>query len=119
VGLHPQRQHLDPARIEAGWHRRCRKPRVPRRFGRGVRRRHDRHRRFADNSDIGAAWIFAAPNFNPTATHDFNGDGYSDILWRGPSGDVAIWFMNGTQVVSSSDFINVPTSWTIQGANAD
>ena len=43
----------------------------------------------------------------------------SDILWRGPSGDVAIWFMNGTQIVSSPDFINVPTNWTIQGANAD
>ena len=50
---------------------------------------------------------------------DFNGDGYSDILWRNTNGDVAIWFMNGTRVVSSPDFINVPTSWTIQGANAD
>jgi hypothetical protein len=74
---------------------------------------------YLDNSGIGAAWVFAAPYFNPTATHDFNGDGYSDIAWRGPSGDVAIWFMNGTQIVSTSDFINVPASWTIQGANAD
>ena len=39
------------------------------------------------------------------------------LAW--PDGDVAIWFMNGTQIVSGPDFINVPTSWTIQGANAD
>jgi hypothetical protein len=32
---------------------------------------------------------------------------------------VAIWFMNGTQILSSPDFVNVPTSWTIQGANGD
>ena len=50
---------------------------------------------------------------------DFNGDGKSDILWRGPNDEVSIWFMNGTQIVSAPDFINVPTSWTIQGVNAD
>ena len=58
-------------------------------------------------------------NWNIVDTSDFNGDGKSDILWRGPTGDVAMWFMNGTQITSAPDFINVPTSWTIQGANAD
>ena len=58
-------------------------------------------------------------NWTIAETGDFNGDGKTDILWRGPTGDVAIWFMNGTQIVSSPDFVNVPTSWTIQGANAD
>src|SRR5208282_3442805 len=53
-----------------------------------------------------------------TATHDFNGDGYSDIAWRGPTGDVAIWLMNGTQILSTADFGTIPTSWTIVGTSA-
>jgi hypothetical protein len=50
-----------------------------------------------------------------TDTHDFNGDGHSDIAWRNADGDVAIWLMNGTQVLSAPDVGNVPTSWTIVG----
>jgi hypothetical protein len=52
-------------------------------------------------------------------TGDFNGDGMSDILWRNTDGDTSIWFMNGTLVSSASDLGVVPTSWVIQGANAD
>ena len=52
-------------------------------------------------------------------TGDFDGDGKSDILWRDTNGNVAIWFMNGTQLRFGPDFVTVPTSWTIQGANAD
>ena len=48
-------------------------------------------------------------------THDFNGDGYSDIAWRNSNGDVSIWLMNGTQVLSAPDVGNVPTSWTMVG----
>jgi probable HAF family extracellular repeat protein len=48
-------------------------------------------------------------------THDFNGDGKSDIAWRNTNGDVAIWLMNGTQTLSASDIGNVPTSWSIVG----
>ena len=51
-------------------------------------------------------------------TGDFNGDGKSDILWQDTSGNVAIWFMNGTQA-SGAGVGNVPTVWSIQGANAD
>ena len=50
-----------------------------------------------------------------TATHDFNGDGYSDIAWRNSNGDVAIWLMNGTNILSAPDVANVPTSWSIVG----
>jgi hypothetical protein len=50
-----------------------------------------------------------------TDTHDFNGGGKSDIAWRNTDGDVAIWLMNGTQIVSAPDIGNVPTSWTIVG----
>ncbi len=36
-----------------------------------------------------------------TDTHDFNGDGKSDILWRNTNGTVAIWEMNGGQVLAT------------------
>ena len=60
-----------------------------------------------------------ATNWSIAETGDFNGDGNSDILWRDTTGDVAIWFMNGTTVLSRPVLGNVPTSWTIQGTNAD
>jgi FG-GAP repeat len=50
------------------------------------------------------------------STGDFNGDGKSDILWRDPSGNVAIWEMNGTNLLNpTASFVgNVSTVWTIQ-----
>ncbi len=49
----------------------------------------------------------------PTAAHDFNADGRSDIAWQGAGGAVAIWFMNGGQVSSSAGFGAAATSWSI------
>jgi hypothetical protein len=53
-----------------------------------------------------------------TATHDYNGDGYSDILWHDTSGDVAIWLMNGTSVLNpnTAGVGNVATNWSIVGS---
>jgi hypothetical protein len=54
----------------------------------------------------------------PTFSHDFNGDGLSDIAWRNTTtGDVAIWQMNGTTISQASDFANVPVAagWSIVG----
>jgi hypothetical protein len=49
-------------------------------------------------------------------THDFNGDGMSDIAWRDSSGNVAIWLMNGNQVLQSGGLENAsPTVWKIVG----
>jgi nucleoside phosphorylase len=61
-----------------------------------------------DNIPIAANWTIVG-------TGDFNGDGYSDILWRNANGDVAIWLMNGFTVSQGSDFTNVPVAsgWTI------
>ena len=52
-------------------------------------------------------------------TGDFDGNGKSDILWRDTSGDIAIWFMNGTTIASGAGLGTIPTTFTIQGANAD
>jgi hypothetical protein len=49
-------------------------------------------------------------------SHDFNGDGYSDLLWRDTSGNVAIWEMNGTTILNrATSFVaNVP-GWSVAG----
>jgi hypothetical protein len=55
---------------------------------------------------------------NPTAaTHDFVGDGNSDIAWRDTSGNTAIWEMNGTAVTNqNSSFVaDVSGQWAIVG----
>ena len=67
-----------------------------------------------DNADVGAAWVFVAPA-RPlrTNTHDFDGDGSSDIVWRDDLGDAAIWLMNGAAVLSSGGVGTVPNSWSI------
>jgi hypothetical protein len=52
-----------------------------------------------------------------TIAHDFNGDGYSDILWRDTSGNMAIWEMQGSTILnpSSSGLGGVATTWSIVG----
>ena len=49
------------------------------------------------------------------ASHDFNGDGMSDILWRDSAGDVGMWLMNGTQILQGAAFNSVGTNWSIVG----
>ncbi len=52
-----------------------------------------------------------------TDSHDFNGDGYSDIFWRDNSGNMAIWEMNGGTILnpSNSGLGSVPTTWSVVG----
>jgi hypothetical protein len=81
----------------------------------------------AANTEIGASTLYAVANGIPSAgtvvtvdrvcpnTHDFNGDGKSDIAWRDTSGNLALWLMNGAQVSSSGGLGVVPTSWSIVG----
>jgi hypothetical protein len=65
-----------------------------------------------DNNLVGAAWAFAQPS--ATATHDFDGDGRSDIAWRHDSGQAALWLMNGAQIAGTATFSSgVPNSWRI------
>ena len=49
------------------------------------------------------------------ATHDFNGDGKSDILWRNSNGSVAAWLINGGQVTQSGTIAIEASDWQIVG----
>jgi hypothetical protein len=48
-------------------------------------------------------------------SHDFNFDMNSDIVWRNSNGDLAMWQMNGSQLLKGPGLGNVPTSWTVVG----
>jgi FG-GAP-like repeat len=48
-------------------------------------------------------------------THDFNGDGFSDIVWSGTSGDIAVWLMNGAEVMLSGTPGTAQSTWSIVG----
>lgn len=51
----------------------------------------------------------------PVYSHDFNGDGDSDILWRDNSGNVGVWLMNGMSTLQSQVIGNVASNWSIVG----
>ena len=65
----------------------------------------------------GNSRTYPAGGESPTAAHDFNGDGKSDVVWRDTSGNVAIWEVNGTAILNqNSSFVgNVAGQWTIVG----
>ncbi|MBF0291400.1 MAG: VCBS repeat-containing protein, partial [Nitrospinae bacterium] len=48
---------------------------------------------------------------------DFDGDGKNDLLWRdAESGQVAVWMMNGVDVVTSAmTSLNPGAGWLVQG----
>jgi len=54
---------------------------------------------------------------------DFNGDGHSDLLWQNDNGSPAVWFLNGTSLVSGGNLaFNPGASWHTKGLgdfNAD
>jgi hypothetical protein len=58
---------------------------------------------------------------NPTrltsrvATHDFNDDRVSDLLWNDTLGNWAMWLMNGTSVLSSAAVAALPGNWHVVG----
>ena len=49
------------------------------------------------------------------AAVDFDNDGKSDILWRHSSGNVYVWFLNGTSVVGNGSVGSASTDSTIAG----
>ncbi len=68
-----------------------------------------------DGGMMAAIQVVPAPSENLTNTHDFNGDGKSDILWRSNGNNIALWLMNSNSVLQSAGLATVPATWSIVG----
>jgi hypothetical protein len=85
------------------------------------------HFQVASMNESGPGMLYAVANGIPSvgisvtvgiscpSTHDFNGDGKSDIAWRDTSGDVAFWLMSGAAVSSTGGIGGIPSTWSIVG----
>jgi hypothetical protein len=77
----------------------------------------------ADVAWCQGAQVVSANNINTlttkagpqASTHDLNGDGRSDIVWRNTTGTVAAWLMNGKQVIDSRTVSDIAPAWSIVG----
>jgi subtilase family protein/VCBS repeat protein len=49
------------------------------------------------------------------ASHDLNGDGKSDLVWRDTNGNLSVWLMNGVQILSLAGIGSAPLTWGIVG----
>jgi len=59
--------------------------------------------------------LSAGPNFL-SYSGDFNADGKQDILWRNmQTGDLRIWYMNGSAILSNDEIATVGLDWQIVG----
>ena len=59
-----------------------------------------------------------APGWRIVGTHDFNRDRSTDILWQHSNGQLAIWFMNGTNFVRAELISGAPVLgrvWRVAG----
>ena len=58
-----------------------------------------------------------SPNEGKAAAYDFNGDGYSDILFQNAkTGELEFWQMNGSEVVDVIAFPSMGPKWRTEGA---
>jgi hypothetical protein len=74
---------------------------------------------FTQNSTVSSTAPCSAGVSVPAAsklvdTHDSNGDGLSDIVWRNGT-SIAVWLMNGAQVELSAATGSAPSTWSIVG----
>ena len=66
----------------------------------------------------GASLAVVPSVWNIVQTGDYNGDGKSDILWEDGNANLAVWYMNGAQVVSTAGLGNV-AGWTVLSSNSE
>jgi VCBS repeat protein len=50
-----------------------------------------------------------------SVAHDFNGDGFSDLVWRDTNGNLGIWLLQGNGVIATAPAGPVASSWMIAG----
>jgi hypothetical protein len=65
---------------------------------------------------VGAVGPFSpGPSWHVQGTGDYNGDGFSDILWQGADGTPAIWLMNGMNLIigGAAGSFNPGTDWHV------
>ena len=61
------------------------------------------------------------PSWSVAGAGDFNGDGISDLLWRNPAGQLALWTLNGSTITGSGfvsaggNPVNPDPTWSIAG----
>ncbi|MBF0536934.1 MAG: hypothetical protein HQL03_01630 [Nitrospirae bacterium] len=55
-----------------------------------------------------------AGNWSMQSTGDYNGDSMNDMLWQNSSGDVYMWFMDGS-TISSGGYVDqgILSNWSI------
>ncbi|MBV9374041.1 MAG: VCBS repeat-containing protein, partial [Alphaproteobacteria bacterium] len=56
-------------------------------------------------------------NWSIVQTGDYNGDGFSDILWEDDTGNLKAWFMQGTTVAKTQILGKIGLKWTVQSLN--
>jgi FG-GAP-like repeat len=70
------------------------------------------------SSSLTGTWtgpVSGAPPGAMKATSDFNGDGFSDVLFQNTDGSVAIWLMNGATPLAEPVIGNPGPSWHVIG----
>ena len=68
-----------------------------------------------DGGMMAAIQVVPHPSVAENNSHDYNGDGKSDIAWRDSGGDLALWIMNGENVAQSAGIAAVSSNWQIVG----
>jgi hypothetical protein len=58
--------------------------------------------------DLNLRGSISSPVFKVPVPNDFNGDGYSDLLWRDPDNGVGYWAIQRRQLIGSAPLGSVP-----------